>query len=537
MRFFGKSLRTVRSLRLPSARPVLEFLESRIVPYAVTGNAWPNPQLVTISFVPDGTVLALGNGGQITSNLFATFNKIPGVTSPAVWQSIILKAAQSWASQTNLNFALVPDDGAPAGSGVDQQGDPEFGDIRIGGFNVGSQWTSLAEAAYPPPANNYSIAGDVIFNTAYSFNIGSTFDLYTVAAHEIGHALGMDHSSSTTAVMYPVYNGADIFLGPDDIAGVRSIYSNSNARAADAYDAGTGDNSFATAANIKPTIDPNALTAVVNNLDITSVVGSRGTVATADLDYYKFTAPAGSAPTMTVTVQSAGLSLLSPTLTVYASNQTTVLGSISGRGQYGTTLTLSGIAVTPGATYYIKVQGADTTVFSTGAYALTLNLGTGPNPTVLSPNTQDPHGTPETAGGGVPMEPATNPSPGFAGLLSPISAVLNLVTGAVSGLLGGALGLGGNVTGGSGSGGSLYLGATLNVNGSLTGAGTPTSIVPISLPTSDAGNWIDLQLAVTPGSSTPISATATDLLFATLAPLQGSSDLLPSLALDPVLIL
>src|SRR5271165_2605492 len=89
------------------ARLTLEQLESRFAPAVVTGNAWPNPQLITISFVPDGTVLALGNGGQITSNLFATFNNIPGITSPSQWQNIILKAAQSWAVQTNINFALV----------------------------------------------------------------------------------------------------------------------------------------------------------------------------------------------------------------------------------------------------------------------------------------------------------------------------------------------------------------------------------------------------------------------------------------------
>jgi hypothetical protein len=532
MSFWIAARRRANRPSRPTARPSVEALESRLTPYVATGNAWLHPQLVTISFVPDGTVLALGNGGQITSNLYAAFNAIPGITSPSQWQAIILKAAQSWAAQTNLNFALVPDDGSQAGSGAHQQGAPNFGDIRVGGYNFGSGCNWLASTFYPPSVNNYSVAGDVAFNTSYGFNVGSTYDLFTVAAHEIGHALGLAQSSSTNSVMYGTYNGAFAGLGPDDVAGIRSIYSGGNPRAA-----GAGGNSFTNAANVTSAISPGSLAAVLNNLSITSTVGSQNTVTTADVDYYKFTAPAGSAATMTVSVQSGGLSLLSPLVTVYAANQTTVLGTANGRGHYGTTLTLSGLAVTPGSTYYVKVQGADTSVFSTGAYALTLNLGTGPSPTVVPPNTQTANGNPVSSGGGVPMEPATHPSAGVAGLLSPVSAVLNLAGNVVSGLSGGGSGLGGGVTGGTGSGGSLYLGAVLNVNGSLTGAGTLTSIVPVSLPASGVGNWIDFQVAVTPGGSTPVSANVTDLVFATLAPQQGSTNLLPSLALDPSVIL
>jgi hypothetical protein len=397
-----------------TARPSVEALESRLTPYAATGNLWPHPQLVTLSFVPDGTVMALGNGGQITSNLSATFNAIPGVTSPATWQNIILKAAQSWAAQTNINFAVVGDDGSPAGSGSYQQGAGNFGDIRIGGYNFGSNSSWLASTFYPPSVNNYSVAGDVAFNTGDGFNIGSTYDLFTVAMHEIGHALGLACSSASTSVMYGTYNGAFTALGSDDIAGIRSIYSAGAARSPDAYDAGTGDNSFANAANISSAINSTSLTAVLSNLDITSTVGSLDTVTGADPDYYKFTAPANSASTMTVSVQSAGLSLLSPLVTVYGSDQKTVLGTANGRGQYGTTLTLSNIAVTPGSTYYVKVQGADNSVFSTGAYALTLNLGTGASPTVPLPNTQTANGAPLSAGGGVPMEPSSSPSSGVA---------------------------------------------------------------------------------------------------------------------------
>src|SRR5712692_6514354 len=189
-----------RRLRSPVRRPHLhlEALETRLVPYNVSGYAWPHPELITLSFVPDGT-----NLGGSTSNLFATFNAKFG--SQANWQNQILKAAQVWAQQTNLNFSLVSDSGADIGSDNYQQGDPAFGDIRFGGFNFGS--STLAMAYLPPSINNYSVAGDIAFNTGQTFNIGSTYDLFTVATHEIGHALGVYHSNTVSAIMYPAYTG------------------------------------------------------------------------------------------------------------------------------------------------------------------------------------------------------------------------------------------------------------------------------------------------------------------------------------------
>src|SRR5271157_1700106 len=95
-------------------RPCLEDLESRVVLYTASGNLWPSPQLITVSFVPDGTNL---NGKS--SNLFSTFNSKFG--SASTWENVILKAAQLWAQQTNINFSVVSDSGATDGSGSYQQ--------------------------------------------------------------------------------------------------------------------------------------------------------------------------------------------------------------------------------------------------------------------------------------------------------------------------------------------------------------------------------------------------------------------------------
>jgi hypothetical protein len=378
----GRSARPVR--RRNTVRPDVEGLESRVVLYSASGNAWPNPQIITISFMPDGTQI----GGGYSSNLFSTFNSNPNLAGK--WQNVIIQAAQAWAQQTNINFTVVPDNGAAQGSGADMQGDPEFGDIRIGGFNFGA--STLALTYQPPQVNNYSIAGDVAFNTGQSYHINTTYDLYTVATHEIGHALGLNESSVSGSVMYGQYQGIKKALTSDDIAGIRSIYSSNGPRTADAYNAGGASNgTLGTAASINSLISASSLTGLVQNLDITKAGQS---------EYFSFTAPSGAGSMLELDVQSSGLSLLAPKLTVYASDGSTVMASASGAGQYGTTLTVSVPNVVAGQTYYVQVQGADSTAMGTGRYALGLNFNGATPPTEASPIVAVPNGNPLNAGGG-----------------------------------------------------------------------------------------------------------------------------------------
>lgn len=380
-----------RTRCLPTRLDV-EALESRIVPYALTGTAWPRPELLTLAVVADGT-----NLGGVSSNLVDTLNGTFG--SSSAWQHQLLLAAQTWAQQTNLNFALGADSGAPIGSDNYLQGNAELADIRVGGFDFGR--SALGQAYLPPPVNNFSIAGDTQFNTGQPWVINTTggYDLFTVAMHEFGHALGLGHSTSYLSVMYPTYAGIRAGLSGDDIRGIRALYSGGLPRSHDLFDIILPNNTLATASYLDLLLDPRTLTAQATNLDITT---------TADADYFTVGVPAETTGTLSVQVQSTGLSMLMPSVGLYNS-RLQLVGFATGFGQYGSTLNLTVNGVTPGERYYVCVVGADNSAFGTGRYALTFNFGDGPSPDVPLPNTSMPVSSPLVAGSALPETPEGDP--------------------------------------------------------------------------------------------------------------------------------
>jgi hypothetical protein len=86
----------------------------------------------------------------------------------------------------------------------------------------------LAHAFFPPP-NGGDLAGDLHFDEAELWHVSlpipsNRFDLITVAAHELGHSLGLQHSTINEALMFPSYTGPHRFLAADDVAGIQTLY-------------------------------------------------------------------------------------------------------------------------------------------------------------------------------------------------------------------------------------------------------------------------------------------------------------------------
>ncbi len=133
-------------------------------------------------------------------------------------RDLIRAAFALWADQTPLIFNEVSDSAQAdilIGWAEGEHGD---GDPFDGPGDV------LAHASYPNPYQNRQVFLHFDDSEKWVNSETQNVDLLTVAAHEIGHNLGLDHSSDPNALMYPSYSGPHRFLGQDDVAGVQSLY-------------------------------------------------------------------------------------------------------------------------------------------------------------------------------------------------------------------------------------------------------------------------------------------------------------------------
>lgn len=132
-------------------------------------------------------------------------------------------ALKVWSDSTNLQF---------------QQTSKDEAEIRISfarslhddGYPFDGKGGTLAHAFFPGQAD---VNGDTHFDDdetwTYRQPDGVGTDLFTVAVHEFGHALGLSHSSADPSIMRPYYQGpvgeiAQYTLPMDDILAIQTLY-------------------------------------------------------------------------------------------------------------------------------------------------------------------------------------------------------------------------------------------------------------------------------------------------------------------------
>lgn len=133
-------------------------------------------------------------------------------------QELIQQAFGLWAAQTPLTFTETTDEDAANiivgwASGEHGDGDPFDGPGDV-----------LAHASFPNPYDDRQVFLHFDDDERWVDSNTRNVDLLTVAAHEIGHTLGLAHSSDPNSLMFPSYDGPRRFLGDDDIAGIQDLY-------------------------------------------------------------------------------------------------------------------------------------------------------------------------------------------------------------------------------------------------------------------------------------------------------------------------
>ncbi len=153
------------------------------------------------------------NGQVLLNYVFGTLTPNQPVSSV---ESEIVRALNVWSSQVNVIFQPSANQAGLRtlfiwfASGAHGDAYP---------FTAGT----LAHTFYPVPINPESIAGDMHLNLDENWNIGGDIDIYSVALHEAGHALGLGHSDNPGDVMYPYYRRG-MTLSANDIGAAVALY-------------------------------------------------------------------------------------------------------------------------------------------------------------------------------------------------------------------------------------------------------------------------------------------------------------------------
>ncbi|XP_018430762.1 PREDICTED: matrix metalloproteinase-25-like, partial [Nanorana parkeri] len=164
-------------------------------------------------YVPSGTVWQ-------KKDLTWRMQSFPISLTQDTTRTLMRSALEVWSRETQLTF-------------TEMEGEA---DIRVGfvggthgdGYPFDGPGGTLGHAFFPgvgPSAGETHMDAD----EQWTYNMDQGTDVFAVAVHEFGHALGLSHSSSEQSIMKPYYQGTlghhnQYRLPYDDIEGIQALY-------------------------------------------------------------------------------------------------------------------------------------------------------------------------------------------------------------------------------------------------------------------------------------------------------------------------
>jgi len=199
-------------------------IDTGLADYVTSGGKWgPSGTFGTTGGVVTWSIVGAG-WGNASGDLSWFSGKTVDLSSflNFDYTSVIQQAFNAWSAVANITFQMVPDGGGNMGTGSTAM-------IRISGAFIDGEPNgsdTLAATFYPVTdgnAQNVAISGDMAIDSGDT-SFWTTSSLLAVVTHELGHALGLEHTPVPNSIMDPIYNPSITTPQSDDIAGIRAIY-------------------------------------------------------------------------------------------------------------------------------------------------------------------------------------------------------------------------------------------------------------------------------------------------------------------------
>ena len=390
-RWAGSMLLVVGACALLGAAPASAFIltPSDPDPWLMTANGSRpgngSPATITWSIVPDGTTTMrdVFTSATAPSNLISfmntNFGGSAGQTNLTLqpWFHIFTDAFGRWSQLGGVNFVYESHDDGEFHPGADGELGVR-GDIRLAGANIDGAGSILAFTYLPTSGSDMVI--DTSESAFYKASASNFINYRNTLLHEIGHAFGVEHVTSSSALlMEPVIDTS--FDGPqlDEVRAVQYFFGDANEKSNGGLGNGT---------HLRATSLGSLSAGVTKSIGAAANVPTQAISATAtdfvsisnvnDTDFYSFSiaGPVTLAATLTprggVFTQGAADEGQAATsfnanarnnlaLSIFSTNGTSLLTTVDSTLAGGVE-SITNLLLPAAGTYFARITGADDTV-------------------------------------------------------------------------------------------------------------------------------------------------------------------------------